>query len=692
MAKLLVVDDQEANRYLLEVLLNGHGHSVATAGNGVEALAKARQDPPEVIITDIPMPEMDGFALCRAWKKDPALSAIPLIFYTATYTDPKDEKFALSLGAARFIVKPTEPELFMAILEEVLGEHREGRLAATVPLVEEEGVFLREYNQALIHKLEDKIGQLEQANKRLVQEVEERKRAERELRRSEEKYRTLMEAVADPVIVYDRGGNVMYINQAFTRVFGWTAQEVAGQPLDLAPPGEGDQTRDRLYRAMAGEPCHGWEGRSLTKDHRMMDVNLSAACLRDDEEALQGIVVSLQDTTQKKQAEQEQEKLKTQLIQSQKMESLGTLAGGIAHDFNNLLAVMTGFSELALDCAQGQESASQHLRQVIKAGHRATDLVRKILTFSRRTAAEMRPLDLNREIGQAVTLLERTLPKMISVHTHLAGDLKTINGDPNELEQVIINLATNAQDAMPQGGRLVLETNNVTVAEDFSATYLKVAPGDYVLLQISDTGQGMDAHIREQIFDPFFTTKAPGKGTGLGLSTVYGIVKSHGGHISCYSEPGYGTTFKIYLPVFHEAEARPSRPTAEQAQPAGGHESILLVDDEKLLLELGETLLSRAGYQVMTAQSGEEAVALYGKHMDRLDLVITDLGMPGMGGYKTLKTILEINPRAKVVIASGYTANSHVKNALESGAVGYVAKPFGRVELLNKIRQALDGI
>jgi PAS domain S-box-containing protein len=272
MAKLLVVDDQEANRYLLEVLLRGHGHTVATAGNGVEALASARRDPPEVVITDILMPEMDGFALCRAWKSAPELSRIPLIFYTATYTDPKDEKFALSLGAERFIIKPTEPDRFLEILGQVLNEHREGRLAPPPPALDEEGVFLRGYNQALIHKLEDKILLLEQANKRLVREVEERERAERELRRSEEKYRTLMEAVADPIIVYDRAGNVAFVNQAFSRVFGWELPEIMGKPLDLAPPGEGDETRLRLQAAMAGEPCYGWEGRCQTKDQRQVDV------------------------------------------------------------------------------------------------------------------------------------------------------------------------------------------------------------------------------------------------------------------------------------------------------------------------------------------------------------------------------------------------------------------------------------
>lgn len=691
MAKLLVVDDQEANRYLLEVLLKGHGHAVVTASTGMEALRLARQNPPELIITDILMPEMDGFTLCRTWKKDPILADIPLIFYTATYTDPKDEKLALSLGAERFIIKPTEPTRFMEILGEVLEEHRQGRLAVASPHIEEEGVFLREYNQALVHKLEDKLLQLEDANERLSQEVEERKRTERELARSEVKYRTLMEAVADPIIVYDKAGLVLYINQAYTRVFGWDSQELVGRPLELAPDEASDGAGCRcLAAALAGEPCYGWESRCLAKDQREVDVYLSAACFRDDQEVIQGVVVCLQDVSQKKAAEREQEKLKAQLIQAQKMEALGTLAGGIAHDFNNLLAVMTGFSDLALECVRGQEVVSHYLQQVIEAGERAKSLVKKILTFSRRTDLEMKPLDLNREVRQTITLLERTLPKMISVHSSLAPDLRPIYGDANELEQILLNLATNARDAMPHGGRLILETSNARIDEGPTASYLELAPGNYVLLQVSDTGHGMDAVIREQIFDPFFTTKEPGTGTGLGLSTIYGLVKGHKGHIACYSEPGHGTTFKIYLPVYSDSASDKNQGLPDPGQVTGGHESILLVDDEKLLLELGEIILSDAGYRVMTAQSGEEAIEHYRRHQGQLDLVITDLGMPGMGGYKTLKTILGMNPRAKVVIASGYTAHNQVQSALEAGAVGYVAKPFGRVELLHTVRKMLD--
>ncbi len=690
MAKLLVVDDQEANRYLLEVLLRGHGHAVTLASNGVEALASARRDPPDVIITDILMPEMDGFTLCRAWKKDPELSGLPLIFYTATYTDPKDEKFALSLGAERFIIKPTEPERFMEILGEVLREHRDGKLVAVAPPLEGEDVFLREYNQALVHKLEDKILQLELANKQLGQEVEERKRTERDLVRSEEKYRTLMEAVADPVIVYDQGGKVLFANQAFGRVFGWDPREIIGVDLDFVPPEDALESQRLLEGVLEGEPCSGCEGRRLTKDKRTLDVSISAACFRDDGDAPQGIVVNLQDISHKKQAEQEQGKLRAQLIQSQKMEAIGTLAGGIAHDFNNLLAVIAGFSELALDSVQGHGRGEEYLGRVIEACERAKKLVKQILAFSRRTPSEVKPLDLNQEIGQATALLERTLPKMISVHTHLADDLRPINGDPNELEQVLLNLATNARDAMPDGGRLVLETSNVVLEADYGLAHLKVAPGPYVLLQVSDTGYGMDEETREKIFDPFYTTKEPGQGTGLGLSTVYGIVKSHGGHVFCYSEPGLGTTFKIYLPVFQENGGPADRGDKDWPQPAGGDESILLVDDEAHLLQLGEAILGQAGYRVVTASRGEEALDIYRQHQESLDLVVMDLNMPGMGGLRCLKAILEINRQARVIIASGYTANSHVRTALESGAAGFVAKPFGRVELLTKIREELD--
>jgi CheY-like chemotaxis protein len=272
----------------------------------------------------------------------------------------------------------------------------------------------------------------------------------------------------------------------------------------------------------------------------------------------------------------------------------------------------------------------------------------------------------------------------------LAPDLELINADPNQMEQVIMNLATNAADAMPDGGQLVIETQNLTLSEEYSRGHLEVRPGRYVLLMVSDTGHGITPQTLEHIFDPFFTTKDVGKGTGLGLSTVYGIVKGHGGHVYCYSEPGLGTTFKVYLSVYQPEAATPPREMNLPKHLLQGKETILLVDDEQALRDLGSHTLAAKGYRVLTASSGEECLDICRAQGSGIDLVLLDLGMPGMGGHKALKAILAINPKAKVVIASGYSANGLVKASLESGAAGFVAKPFRQLDLLATIRSVLD--
>ncbi len=525
-----------------------------------------------------------------------------------------------------------------------------------------------------------------------VWKIVERQRAVAGLKQSEERYRVLFERSDDGIIILGaegpEAGQILDCNEAVVKCHGFSREEILAMNItELEATVSKEEIADRMERLLAGEWLK-FEAIHHKKDGTLVPVEVSAGCLEYG--GVRRIVTFERDISDRKEAEKDKLQLEKQLRQAQKMEAIGTLAGGIAHDFNNLLAVIVGFSDLARESVGEREPVSEYLRQVVEAGERAKSLVKQIMTFSRRTTLEMVKLDLNEAVAQAAKLLERTLPKMISVETRLAEELPPVKGDPGELEQVLLNLATNAQDAMPEGGRLMLETSELTIDEGYGLAHLKVAPGEYLLLQVSDTGQGMDESIRERIFDPFFTTKEPGKGTGLGLATVYGIVKSHGGHIYCYSEPGQGTTFKVYLPVFKDAGQSQAQAGLAEGPPAGGHESILLVDDEKALLELGEAILVQAGYQVLKAQSGEEALEIYRQRRDYLDLVILDLGMPGMGGHRCLKAVLEINPRAKVVIASGYPAKGQARESLQAGAVKYVAKPFGRAGLLASVRAALD--
>lgn len=382
--------------------------------------------------------------------------------------------------------------------------------------------------------------------------------------------------------------------------------------------------------------------------------------------------------------------IEDQLRQIQKMESLGTLAGGIAHDFNNILSVIIGHSELALLAVEKGKNNTTSIKQIIKASDRAKGLVEQILAFSRKMEPILRPIDLNQVINETEELLKRTFSRMISISADLCDDLWPINADAGNMTQVLINLCANAQDAMPDGGRLTIGTENIVLDTQAASHLAGMEPGNFVCLGVSDTGCGMDQKTMEHIFDPFFTSKEVGKGTGLGLSTVYGIVKSHGGHIICHSEPGLGTTFKIYLPAMaHQSESEKLTDT-ENENIQGNDETILLVDDEEQLRDIGKLQLERWGYRVITAASGEEALDLYQQHTEEINLVILDISMPGMGGHKALKELLKLNPGLKVIISSGYSLSGQLNDVQNNGAAGFIAKPFSAEEMLGKIKEVVN--
>lgn len=377
------------------------------------------------------------------------------------------------------------------------------------------------------------------------------------------------------------------------------------------------------------------------------------------------------------------------IAQAEKLSAIGTLAGGVAHDFNNLLQAINGYTQLLLLDKDKKDTEYQDLLAIQKAGLRASGLVRQLLLFSRESEMESVVVDLNLEIEQACRILERTIPKMIEIEVHRGKRLRPIMADPIQIEQILLNLGKNASDAMPEGGKLVFETDNVNLDEEQVQTRPGIKPGMYVLLTVSDTGLGMDKESVDKIFEPFYTTKEIGKGTGLGLASVYGIVKSHGGHVTCYSEIDHGTTFRIYLPAVKNTFIG-KKQGAEAAPLQGGSETILLVDDEKAIRNLAHKILEKFGYRVLTASSGEEALNIYLNHSNGIDLVIMDIGMPGMGGHKCLQKLLQMDPGAKVIVASGYSFNSQAKKSIDAGAVGYVGKPYQVKDLLQKARSVLD--
>jgi two-component system, cell cycle sensor histidine kinase and response regulator CckA len=377
-----------------------------------------------------------------------------------------------------------------------------------------------------------------------------------------------------------------------------------------------------------------------------------------------------------------------QLVQAQKMEAVGTLAGGIAHDFNNVLQVALGYSELILADEDLPQRYRIDLQKIHESARRGADLVQRLLTFSRKTDIKPQPINLNYRVKDLTKMLERTIPKMIEIQLSLSEDLVTINADPTQLDQILMNLAVNARDAMPEGGKLLLETAKVSIDEEFVRTHLEAKLGPHVLLTVTDTGSGIDKDTLQHIFEPFYTTKGVGAGTGLGLAMVHGIVRHHGGHIKCYSEPGKGTTFKIYFPalISEEEEAQ----TIERPMPRGGSETILLVDDEEFIRDLGSRILTKAGYKVITASDGKEALEVYQHSSDKISLVILDLIMPKMGGKQCLEGLMGLNPSIKVIMASGYSANGPTKDALSAGARGFVNKPYDIRQVLEVVRRVLE--
>lgn len=506
------------------------------------------------------------------------------------------------------------------------------------------------------------------------------KRAENQLRQSEERYRTLFEQSRDAVYMTGPDGRLTEVNQAFLSLFGFTREEAAN--MDISAIYDDPAGRLRFQEEIDKKGAvDNYEIQFVRKDRVKMDCLLTATPRLDADGTILGYQGIVRDVTERR-------RLENQLVQSQKMEAVGTLAGGVAHDFNNILQVVLGYSELLIGDEGLTHRYRADLQKIYEAANRGADLVQRLLTFSRKTETNPQPLNLNRRIRELRKMLERTIPKMIDIQIFPADDLASINADPTQVDQVLMNLAVNARDAMTDGGTLIIETANVNLNEEYARAHADVNPGSYVLLAVTDTGSGMDKETLERIFEPFYTTKETGKGTGLGLAVVLGIVQQHRGHIKCYSEPGKGTTFKIYFPALVSDEN--SEEMTSRAMPQGGSETILLVDDEEMIRGLCSRILTIAGYTVIAASNGKEALKLYQERSAEIALVILDLIMPEMSGKECLEGLLRLDASVKVVIASGYSANGPTADALAAGAKGFVNKPYDIRQVLAVVRETLD--
>jgi two-component system cell cycle sensor histidine kinase/response regulator CckA len=521
-------------------------------------------------------------------------------------------------------------------------------------------------------------------------DITERKRAEEALRHSEEQYRLIAENTKDLICTLDLQGNFHYVSPSFKEVLGYSPEELRGlNAFSLIHPGNREALMKIYQQALIKKEAGNAEFRYRHKNGNWRFFESVGNWIFNGNGTPRESVIVSRDITERKQAEEKMAALQVQLGQSQKMEAIGRLAGGIAHDFNNILAVIQGYSDLCLSGIPKENPLREDIQAITNAVKRAANLISQLLAFSRRQTMEMEVINLNPLLQNLEKMLRRVIGEDVELVTTLPDDLGRVKADPGQIEQILLNLAVNARDAMPSGGKLTIETANVTLKETNGQDPMGPTPGHYVMISIGDTGLGMTQEVKERIFEPFFTTKEIGKGTGLGLSMVYGIVQQSGGHIGVDSEPGEGATFRIYLPRVDEPVVGVDE--KEIGELPLGNETILVVEDEEEVRKLVARSLKKQGYNVLEASQGKEVFSLCEEQGGPIHLMVTDVVMPEMTGVELAKRIKQVHPGMKVLYMSGYTLDRVAIDCekVEKG-IEFIRKPFTAYKLTRKIREVLD--
>lgn len=634
---VLIVDDTPENLRLLGDMLEQQGHEVAVATTGEQALEAIRVSPPDLILLDILMPQMDGYEVCRRLKTDPVMKLIPIIFLSVL--DLPDHKIrAFREGAVDYITKPFQSEEVVARVETHL-----------------------------------KLIQIDE----LKREVEERKKTEAE----RELLMAAIEQAAEVIIITDTEGSIQYINPAFEVATGYAKKDVIGKNPRILKSGIQDQA---FYHDLWDTISSGktWHGRMINKrkNGETYTDEATISPVRD----VKGNIINYISTRRNITHELELEK---QYHQSQRLESIGRLAGGVAHDFNNMLSVVMGYSELALAKNVPDPNTQAALEGILNAAMRSADLTRQLLAFARKQTIIPKILNLNDTIENMLKMLRRLIGEDIELLWKPASNLWRVKIDPSQIDQILVNLIINARDAILKSGMITIETHNFEIDDVYCRTHLDTVPGSYVRLVVSDNGCGMDKETMANIFEPFYTTKEQGKGTGLGLATVYGIVKQNDGFINVYSETGKGSIFNIY---FSRAEADAKPATLPKKVPTG-NETVLFVEDNPEILKIGSNLLERLGYTVLSANRADEAIRFAERHTGELPLLVTDVVMPEMNGRDLYKKLLQRFPNLKCIYMSGFTVDIISHYDVLDKEVNFIQKPFSMKDLAAIVRNILDG-
>jgi PAS domain S-box-containing protein len=655
--RILIVDDELADRSILEALLASERFDVATAESGKQALEMIEAHAPDLVLLDVMMPEMDGFAVVTAIKSDQQTKSIPVIMVTAR--DDRDARLvSLGAGADEFLSKPVDGAELRIRVKNLL------RLRA-----------FADYSAKYAQKLEREVVSQTDALRR------ERDRATA----AEERTRFALEAANVGTWDMDHSTGLVRWSEKSEAHFGLAPGTFGGTYasfIDLIHPDDRASILAKLAVADATAGDFFFQHRVIWPDGSLRWLAGAGRVHHNPDGTPRRAMGVTLDITERQALEQ-------QFQQAQKMEAIGRLASGVAHDFNNLLTVILGFADLM---TTEIPSASQHgkdLGEILKAAQRATSLTKQLLAFSRQQVLNVAELDVNELVTDMSGMLGRLIGKDIKVSLNLSPVGCNAIGDRSQLEQVVMNLVVNARDAMPQGGRLTIETAQIDLQNSAFQTET-IIDGHYVMISVSDTGTGMTKETQRRLFEPFFTTKEIGKGTGLGLSTTYGIVKQSQGYIWVYSELGIGTTFKVYIPS-SDGLVQPAADNAPVSLPtSGAFETILLVEDEAGVRQLSKRILENAGYQVIEAADGIEAERLFLENKHTIHLVVTDVVMPGLSGPETFARLQAIDPELRVLYMSGYTEQSAAVKAGLGNGVPFIQKPFTAGEFASRLRSAFD--